>query len=285
MRIFKCIRNRCQILGLTVIFLCNGCATDLPRPNIHVSSDPTKEWSKLLDQVSTSEGIDWDTLEANRPVLERYIAWTGTVGPQTNRKNKTPFPKRGRTNRRFVHFVNAYNAWILYSHLEHDRPSKLDYMKDSNGFPPRTRAFIDGEYMTFAHIKFERLLADFQEPRVHFMLHELYADTPQLQFWHYNTWKTRSDQALRDFINKGGIRRSNDGWTVHPVFIDFQQDFVDWSLHDSVCEFLIDYTTGERRQWLKTQQDNCSLQVFEVDSMVPKMTSSISPSSTEENSP
>ena len=137
MRILNCIRNGFHILGLSTFFLWSGCTTDLPRPNVTSQDDPSKEWSKLLEQISTEQGIDWATLEANRKVLDKYVAWTGTVGPQTNRRNRTPFPKRGRTNRRFVHFVNAYNAWILYGYLEQGKPKTLKYMTDGNGFSPK----------------------------------------------------------------------------------------------------------------------------------------------------
>ena len=192
--------------------------------------------------------------------------------------------KRGRTNRRFVYFVNAYNAWILYGYLEQGKPKTLKYMTDGNGFSPKTRIYIDGEYTTFAHVKFERLLADFQDPRVHIMLHELYADSPQLYYWSYNTWKTRADKALRDFINDGGIRRTESGWLFHPIFIDYAQDFGDWSLHDSVCDYLVDYTSSELKHWLMTQEQ-CELQAFTPNNRVPQF-NSIQPAKTpEENSP
>lgn len=284
MRILNCIRNGLQILGWSTFFLWSGCTTDLPRPDVTFEDDPSEEWSKLVAQISTDQGIDWATLEANRQVLDRYVAWTGTVGPQTNRRNHTPFPKRGRTNRRFVHFINAYNAWILYGYLEQRKPAALDYMTDSNGFPPKTRAYIDGEYTTFAHVKFERLLADFQEPRIHIMLHELYTDSPSLHFWDYDTWKTRSDKAMRAFIQNGGIRQTESGWLFHPMFIDYEQDFVDWSLHDSVCDYLVDYTNSELKHWLMSQE-NCELKSFTINNSVPQP-NPIQPLDTpEENSP
>ena len=284
MRIPNCIRNSLQILGWTTFFLWCGCTTDLPRPNITPQDDPSNEWSKLVEEIVTEQGIDWSTLEANRQVLENYIAWTGTVGPQTNRKNNTPFPKRGRTNQRFVHFVNAYNAWILYGYLEQGKPSTLDYMTDSNGFQPNTRIYIDGEYTTFAHIKFERLLADFQDPRIHIMLHELYTDSPPLQYWDYNTWHTHADKAMREFIQNGAIRQTESGWVFHPIFVHYAQDFVDWSLHDSVCDYLVDYTSSELKHWLMTQEQ-CTLQAFTIDKNVPSSNLAPAPNTTEENSP
>lgn len=149
----NCIRNLFHLLLCALIFLTSGCYTDLQRPTPIPTEDPSLEWEDLVQQISTDDGIDWNLLNANRQVLERYIAWTGEVGPQSNRRNQSLFPRRGREHRRMIHFINAYNAWLLYDHLERNLPSTLDYLHNADGYPANTRVFVDGEYMSFAHLK------------------------------------------------------------------------------------------------------------------------------------
>ena len=117
-----CNRLLQRIHFLVPVIYFFGCSRDLSVPQPVPVKDPSQQWETLLNQISTKDGIVWDSLEKNQKILEDYVAWTGISGPQSNRKSGNPFPKRGRTNHRLVYFVNAYNAWLLYAYINDGKP-------------------------------------------------------------------------------------------------------------------------------------------------------------------
>ena len=248
-----------------------GCQSDLPIPVQPPKEDPSSEWQTLLDQSVSAGGVDWTQIKANRDILERYVAWVGTVGPQSNRRNDTRFPRRGRANHKLVHWVNAYNAWMMYSYLYHDHPVDVTSISATNGYLWGQRIYIDGEYTSFSHVKHERILADYQEPRLHFMLYDLTEQSPLPKFWTANMWKAKSNLTARKFMASGqGAIKVETGWQFHPMFETYQKDFIDWSEHNTLCEYLTEYTTGELKLWLKeANQVGCNLTFFPKTTKIP----------------
>ena len=260
MIIFNRLLQRIHFLIPLIYFF--GCSRDLSVPSPVPSKDPSEQWETLLNQISTEDGILWETLEQNQQILENYIAWTGVTGPQSNRKSRTPFPRRGRTNHRLTHFVNAYNAWLLYAYL-HDGKQPIDSLKYD--YSRDTRIFVDGEYSSFSHIKHERLLADFQEPSIHMMLYDLKQQSTPLQFWQSKSWRKNVNNTWAQFMKDHGAQRTDNGWVFHPIFKHYEMDFIDWSNHDTVCSYLIEYTGGELQQWLQQQSSSCIIEYFEIN--------------------
>lgn len=251
-----------------------GCQQDIPVPVSPPKKDPTKEWTSLLLQISTEDGLDFEMLQKNEDILNRYVAWTGTLGPQSNLHSKDDvWPKNGQQSYRLVHFINAYNAWLLRAYLNADQPQNIDQTDFFGGFFWGQRVWVDGEWMSFTHLSEERLLATFQEPKIHIMLHQLGADSPDLQFWHPNTWKSASDMAFQRFLNSSkGSRKMDDGqWEFNQLFQDWQKDFIDWSNEDNLCSYLGQYAEEDLQQWLKHQStEGCPLNFFETNWTVPK---------------
>ena len=268
-----------QLFVLTIATICTACQHDLPIPVEPSTEDPSDRWQTLLEQSVTLDGIDWNQIEAQKDVLEQYVAWVGTVGPQSNRRNDTRFPRRGRANHKLVHWVNAYNAWMMYSYLHHGKPSDVNSIKSTKGYLWGQRIYIDGEYTSFSHVKHERILADFQEPRLHFMLYELTDQSPLPKFWTATMWKTQVDLFARKFLASGqGALETDTGWEFHPMFERYQKDFVDWSTHNTLCEWLVEYTNGKLKFWLKeANQTGCNLTFFEDSAKIPLGSQSNSP--------
>ncbi len=262
----------CQFSLLTI-----GCQQDIPIPTTPVKTDPSEQWQNLLEQsVNEVDGINWANIEAHQDILENYIAWVGTVGPQTNRRSKNRFPRRGRANHKLVHFVNAYNAWMIYSYLYHNKPSNIDNVEVTGGYLWGQRVYIDGEYTSLSHVKHERILADYQEPRLHFMLFDLVENSPTPHFWTADTWKSKVDLMARRFISSGkGARKIGNTWLFHPLFQTYQKDFLDWSEHQNLCTYLDQYTTADLQVWLSKESTNgCNLTFFAESSTIPTYTPS-----------
>ena len=270
-------------MGICIATGLLGCQQDIPVPTYVPSTDPSTQWQKVLKQSVTEEGIDWEIIKKHQTILEQYVAWVGTVGPQSNRRNGNKFPRRGRSNHRLVHWINAYNAWMLYSQLYHNEPSDLEDVDTVGGYYWGQRVYIDGEYTSLYHVKMERILASYQDPRLHFMLYDLVEKSPMPRFWTAMTWKAQADLALRRFFSTGkGAKQTEDGWVFHPLFEQYEDDFIDWSSHDTVCAYLIDYTTDELQQWLTdASQNGCHLEFFAQSTKINNGT----PSSHEGNSP
>ena len=272
-------RTILQGILLAIIILCTSCQSDLPIPVDASTEDPSEQWQTLLEQSVSVAGIDWNLIEANKKTLEQYVAWVGTVGPQSNRRNDTRFPRRGRANYKLTHWVNAYNAWMMYSYLHHGKPTDVQDIDATNGYLWGQRIYIDGEYTSFSHVKHERILADFQDPRLHFMLYELTEQSPLPKFWTAERWKTEVNLFARKFLASGqGAVETDNGWVFHPMFRRYRKDFVDWSNHDTLCGFLIEYTNGQLKHWLKeASQTGCNLIFFEEITNIPVGSQSNSP--------
>lgn len=268
-----------SFISLSAISLTLACQRDLPIPQVSTSESSSEAWQTLLEQSMGKDGIDWNNIEAHRDILETYIAWVGTVGPQSNRRNGDRFPKRGRTNYKLVHWVNSYNAWMMYSYLHHNKPSDLAAVDVTKDYFWGQRVYIDGEYTSFSHVKHERILADFQEPKLHFMLYELTEQSPLPHFWTPNTWKAKSDLAARTFMSSGmGARKTDGVWTFHPMFELYHDDFIDWSTAETLCEYLQEFTQGELKLWLReNNQTGCHLTFFSNSTTIPKGTERNSP--------
>lgn len=260
-----------QCIVIAIVAFSTSCQSDLPIPIAGPIEDPSEQWQTLLEQSVSLEGIDWNQIEAQKNVLEQYVAWVGTVGPQSNRRNDIRFPRRGRANHKLVHWVNAYNAWMIYSYLHHRKPTDVKSIEATNGYLWGQRIYIDGEYTSFSHVKHERILADFQDPRLHFMLYELTDQSPVPKFWTADRWKTQVDLFARKFLASGqGALKTDTGWEFHPMFERYQKDFVDWSKHNTLCEWLIEYTNGKLKVWLKeANQTGCNLTFFEDSTKIP----------------
>ena len=264
---------------LVTLTLCMACQSDLPIPVEPPVKDPSEQWQTVLEQSVSLDGIDWVNIESHKNILEQYVAWVGTVGPQSNRKNDTRFPRRGRANYKLVHWINAYNAWMMYSYLHHGKPTNISSIDSTNGYLWGQRIYIDGEYTSFSHVKHERILADFQDPRLHFMLYELTEQSPLPKFWSATTWKSQVNLFARKFMASGqGAIQTDQGWRFHPMFDRYQNDFIDWSEHNTLCEFLMEYTSGSLNLWLKEANNTgCTLVFFEESTQIPSSSKGNSP--------
>ena len=73
-------------------------------------------------------------------------------------------------------------------------------------------------------MKHERILADFQEPRLHFMLYELTDQSPLPQFWTATMWKTQSNLFVRKFLASGQGAAETEQVGISPMFQRYQKD-------------------------------------------------------------
>ena len=254
-----------------VYLLFFACQQNIAPPRSTTTDDPSRAWKSLLLQATTEKGVDYDLIEKNREILDNYVQWVGTVGPQMNRRNRTPWPRKNRSDRRLTFFANAYNAWVIYSVLAH-RPLEsvrdVDvgmYTQPNVGFFFGQRFKVDGEYMSLYHLEQERLLGDHQEPLIHVMLNCASIGCPPLQYWSHTNLTKDAEEAMRDYLKSPqGARQTDSGWEFTELFDWYEEDFVVWSDAENLCQYLEKYSAADIANWLR-EQPQCNLSFFSYD--------------------
>jgi hypothetical protein len=254
-----------------IIFLILACQLDVPPPKTTSDDDASSKWKALLMQASGPKGVDYEYIKNNRNILDEYVHWVGTVGPQTNRKNRNRWPRSKRSDRHLTFYANAYNAWVIYSVLEHMPISSVQdvdigiYTQENVGFFFGQRFFVDGEHMSLYHLEKERLLGNFHEPLIHVMLNCASVGCPALQYWNHNALTKDAETAMISFLNsESGARKTSDGFEVSELFSWYENDFVQWSDAEDLCQYIQFYAQGELATWLINQEE-CKLTYFSYD--------------------
>ena len=248
-----------------------SCQQDIPPPKTPSLKDPSREWKSLLLQATEESGLNYGLIKENRQVLDRYVSWIGTVGPQMNRRNRKRWNRSKRSDRHLTFFANAYNAWVIYSVLDHWPITSVQdvdigvYRRPNVGFFFGQRFKVDGEYMSLYHLEHERLLGNFHEPLIHVMLNCASNGCPPIQYWEYKNLTSNAEKAMTAYVNgPKGARQTENGWEFTELFSWYQDHFVEWSDATDLCQYLLKYSEGELTQWLEEQAE-CTLSFFPYD--------------------
>ena len=225
------------------------------------SENPTDAWSELVAEISQDDGIDFQTLKERRSVLEDYLAWVGDNGPRMNKRKNIKERRKGREDRRISHYVNAYNAWILYEILQAQPFDSIEGLELA-AFSLFGKAYrVDGEYLTLYHLKEERILGVYQEPLIHMMLHDGSMSSPKLQYWKLSQLDFTLKNRMRRYLgSEYGAKKVGEDWTLSALFQIEEDDFLYWSKSETLCQYLLDYAEKDLEDWLNEQdQQNCQL--------------------------
>lgn len=226
------------------------------------SNEPVEAWKDLLIEVTFIDGVDYQTLQNNRAILEDYLGWIGENGPRMNRLKGIRTKRRKREDRRITHYANAYNAWVLYEILESYPTDSVENITLDQFQIFENSYRLDGEYMTLHHIKEERILGTYQEPLLHMMLFDGSLSSPALQYWEADQLKHVLRRRFVKYLQSDqGARLEGENWLLSELFQREEDDFIYWSNKDDLCQYLSEYTRDELQTWLRQQEEqNCSLQ-------------------------
>ena len=229
------------------------------------ADDPSQEWEELLKEISTDNGVDYRKLQEKQDVLENYLGWIGDNGPRMSKIKRDPDLKRNRENREITFYVNAYNAWILYSILQEYPSPNLEELHNTHSDWFADQYKVDGEFMSLGHLKEARILADFQEPLLHIMLFDGSVSSPSLQYWDSSQLDFVLSNRMRNFLSKQGSHQQENTWEFSSLFQQEENDFIYWSKAENICQYLLDYSSNDLHDWLKENQENCSIQFMNKD--------------------
>lgn len=225
--------------------------------------DPSEKWRKLLLSASSDAGVDYDKIRQQREALDAYISWVAGHGPNADKMTVR------KETQKMAFYVNAYNAFVIYGMLEKWPIESIQDIR-VGPYPGKASNFffgqlfrVDNEWVSLYHLQTEMLLANFQYPELHFMLHQGAKSSPKLRYWKQGK---PAKSALTTYLqSEYGSQKTESGWAVSELFWWHKDDFIDWSHADNLCEYLYPYARQELATWLLANKQDCQLDFIEYD--------------------
>lgn len=260
-----------------MILLYLACQAQIHPPYPSPESDPSAAWAELLGEVSSSRGINYTKLRENRDVLDHYVSWIAEHGPRKDRMSIREGKKR------LAFLINAYNALVLYSIIEHPELESVQdlsvglYDEGGAGFFLGQEFKVDGEWVSLFYLEQQYLLGNFQDPLLHAVLNCGSRGCPELRYIKEKGIDKTLVIAMEDFINSPAgaqaPQKKGEPWQVSEIFFWYKKDFIEWSTADNLCNYLRPYATGELSYWLEAEADSpCTLSSFAYDWKLNKAT-------------
>jgi len=203
-----------------LIFL-TGCST-VPTSFKPMNPIPVREFShgvfgELLGAHVRQGVVDYPGIQAD----DRLPIYLG----QLDRIDPNAFPTR---NERLAFWINAYNAFAVKGILDHYSP--VSYVGRYRYFIGREYR-VGGETINLYDLERQVLVAQFQEPLVHFAIVCASLSCPKLQPWAYQVTQLERqfDHVAREFINDSTRNRFDRHEKVaylSMIFNWFEPDFV-----------------------------------------------------------
>lgn len=233
---------------------------DLPR------ADPTELWLAHLESCLAPTGVDYDCIDARRPLLHHYLAWVGEHGPEADGWSE------GKQKRRVAFMLNAYNAAVIEGVLRH-RP--LDSVRDVGaglwslrpgaGFFLGQKFRVDQDWQTLHVLEHQDIVGRYQDPLVHVGLNCASRSCPPLRAWREDDLHADLRAAMREWLKGDGLQCDEAGCEVSSIFHWNEDDFLDWSTAETLCAWLEPYTAGSDRAWMKAHAEDCPLEPLPFD--------------------
>jgi hypothetical protein len=248
------------------LFVLVACRTLLEPGGDSPPSTAQTDWSQLLKEVVTDDGlVDYDTLERHRDVLDNYVKYVGT-----------PEAVPSASIRRVPFWINAYNALVLYSVLEHGRPPSVAEIDGwlpwaGSAFYAETEFRVGKERLSLFEIRHERIRGRSQDVRVHSAVACPARSCPPLrrELYHFPGYSGQLDDQMRAWLSDPdrGVRIEGDHVALSALFERFAYDFDHWTGGDDPCTIASRYLTGEpSRRLVALAYQGCPRETMAWDS-------------------
>lgn len=121
-------------------------------------------WSDLLRRIVQPDGkVDYEGLQAERGLLDRFIAELGSCSPESE-------PQRFPTDEdALAYWINAYNAFTLHA-IAGEYPISSVWKSRDGQFFQRRRHVCGGVALSLDDIEHSILRGKLAEPRIHFAI-------------------------------------------------------------------------------------------------------------------
>ena len=155
--------------AVLVLFGCGNPSTNSQSPSndssaTTVTANQPFSYDDYADVLATyvdDQGlVDYQSLQANREQLDRFVASMGAVSPATYQS--------WSESERLAFLINAYNAFTLQSIID-QKPLKKS-IRDIPGVWKWRKFKVAGDNKTLDNIEHNTIRKDFNEPRIHVAL-------------------------------------------------------------------------------------------------------------------
>lgn len=186
------------------------------------------DWQEVLQQFVDSKGfVDYQALARDRAVLDRYLLSIHSHSPESH-------PNLFATSdHALAYYLNAYNALVFEGVLARgpEKDSVWSGLISGYNFFSKMKVVIGGEKTNLKKLEEQKILAVFQEPRVHAALNCASVGCPPLSRNAYRaeTLETQLQAAAERWINDPyHCRVDPDSQTVtlNKIFDWFRSDFI-----------------------------------------------------------
>lgn len=234
--------------------LLGGCRTLVEPPMVEPSTrdqsatSVSRNYDELLGRIVQEDGtVNYNVLSANREALDVFVA--ALAEPS----------REGAAAPTAAFWINAYNALVLYSVLETDRPSSV---LDVDGWIPVDgagfffeRAFrVRGEQLSLWDIEHERLRGVKMDHRIHAALNCASRSCPPLRAGLYSpgTLNSQLDEQMRMWLRDPtrGLKMVKGTPYFSDIFRMFSRDFYHFSSGQDLCKITAKYAKREHRKRL-----------------------------------
>ena len=219
-----------------------------------------------VDKEGQVDFAAWHASAADRAGLESYLAAVAAYSPQSS-------PDRFASRQdALAYWMYAYNAWVIYSVLEHWPLSSVTDVRapieavTGLGFFYRQRFRFGGESLSLYKVENERIRAAFQDPRIHFVLYCASGSCPPIrpELPAGEALERLLARATHDFLGDPGnvgIDHETETIILSAIFEMYESDFTREVTRRGVAgdrgvlDYVILEAPGELREALTAARD------------------------------
>jgi len=224
------------------------------------------DWTLLYSWVVTDDGlVDYDALEADRDVLDRYVSMLADNDSWRGRATKDWHAR----------WLNAYNALTMFQVLERGRPDSVLTPRrllpmSGAAFFIETQFKLGPDWLSLSEIEHQRVRQKELDIRDHAALNCASMSCPPLSRALYRSGSLRAqldNQMTRWVMDpKRGVRIEEGQAVFNPIFDWYGRDFHFWTVEMDLCAIAAQYANGKKKAALNTlSASGCPHRFFEYD--------------------
>ena len=254
---------------LALLAVLAGCTTRFPAPGPEPDEDPNPAWAAVLSEAVTDDGVDYTVIADHQAELDAFLSWVAVHGPNADELRESA------EDLRMSVMANAYNASVLRAVMHHEvQASVLDVGGGLWSLRPGSKFFlgqsfaVNGEYQSLYFLEQQDIIGRYQEPLLHVTLNCASRGCPPLRYWKSKRMISQMRKALRAWLATDDAMRldpASGRYHLNEIFFWYEKDFTDWSDAATVCDYLSDFASDSRREWLEAHAEDCPRNVIPYD--------------------
>lgn len=179
------------------------------------------EYNRLLQSYRNGSGIDYHSWHQNSTDMERLERIVKSLAedtpPDTNDANE------------IAYYTNAYNILVIHGVLKAYPVESVTEIAFNFGFFSQKRFILGGQKVSLNEIEKVRLLQQFNDPRIHFIVNCASVSCPPLPAVALTAENLEEvmNRATRAFLNDHpeGIQRKGQTYRISKLFDWYHKDF------------------------------------------------------------